>query len=114
MLIFSKFPLQFDFTIFMQSDHCTHQSYKSVLMKTVVFTFLFAYILTGITTSAQSRHPLIRPKINTIVHKLKQDGYVHFGYSVGFAAKRETGNKYYKRYKRLSIKATNEELVELT
>lgn len=56
----------------------------------------------------------ISPKILRITNKLQKDDMVHFGYAVGYAARRETNNRYFKLYKRLKSKATNEELVELT
>ena len=39
---------------------------------------------------------------------------VHFGNPIGFSGRPETNNKYYKLYRRLKTKATNDELIELT
>lgn len=67
--------------------------------------------LFNLTVNAQSG---IRTTILNIANKLQKDNEVHFGYPVGFAGKPETGNRYYKLYKRLKAKATTQELVELT
>ena len=68
-------------------------------------------LLFNLAVNAQSD---IRNNILNITEKLQKDNQVHFGYPVGFAGKPETGNKYYKLYKRLKSKATTQELVELT
>lgn len=56
----------------------------------------------------------IRPGISRIADKLQKEDLVHFGNAVGFSARRETGNKYYKLYLKLKRKASNEELAALT
>lgn len=56
----------------------------------------------------------IRTNVLNIANKLQDDNQVHFGYPVGFAGRLETGNKYYKLYKRLKADATTQELVELS
>lgn len=68
-------------------------------------------LLLNLTVGAQSS---IRATILSITNKLQKDNQIHFGYPVGFAGEPETGNKYYKLYKRLKAKATEPELVELT
>lgn len=73
---------------------------------TIIILLLF-----NLTVDAQSG---IRNNILNITEKLQKDNQVHFGYPVGFAGKPETGNKYYKLYKRLKSKAKTQELVELT
>ena len=76
-----------------------------------ICTFL---LLFSLTTAANDPQTNIRPKILRIADKLQKDNQVHFGYPVGFAGKPERKNKYYKLYKKLEAKATNEELIELT
>jgi hypothetical protein len=76
-------------------------------------TFGFFFLCT-LTVTANDSQNIIRPKIKSIADKLQKDNMVHFGYAVGFSAKPETNNKYFKLYKRLKSKATNQELVELT
>src|SRR5687767_12643894 len=63
---------------------------------------------------AQSNKIPLRPRIENIVNKLRQEDEVHFGYPVGYSGVPETNNKYYKKYLQLKDKATNEELVALT
>ena len=60
-----------------------------------------------------AQQPILRPKIQDIVTKLKGENTVHFGYPVGESGRRETDNKYYKLYSKLKRKATNDELVSL-
>jgi hypothetical protein len=72
---------------------------------------VIVFLLINLTGDAQSS---IRTNILNITNKLQNDNQVHFGYPVGFAGKPETDNKYYKLYKRLKAKATEQELVELT
>ena len=68
-------------------------------------------LLFNLAVDAQSA---IRTNILNMTNKLQKGNQVHFGYPVGFAGRPETGNKYYKLYKRLKAKATTQELVELT
>jgi hypothetical protein len=77
---------------------------KLALPIVIVLTF-------SLTVDAQSG---IRTNILNIINKLQKDNQIHFGYPVRFAGKSETGNKYYKLYKKLKAKATTPELVELT
>jgi hypothetical protein len=77
----------------------------------IAFGFL---VFTCLTVNANDSVNNIRPKIQRIVDNLQRDNQVHFGYPVGFSGKPETNNKYYKLFKRLKVKATTEELVELT
>ncbi|MCF1716843.1 hypothetical protein L0U88_19530 [Flavihumibacter sp. RY-1] len=72
------------------------------------------FTLISLTVNADDSLNNIRPKIQAIADKLQKDNMVHFGYAVGYAAKPETNNKYFKLYKRLKSKATNQELVRLT
>ena len=75
------------------------------------FSLLFLLIFAE-TLSAQTIE--VRPRINSIVNKLRKDDAVHFGYPVGFSGRPEKNNKYYKLYLKLKNKATDEELVFLT
>jgi hypothetical protein len=67
-----------------------------------------------LTVAGQLSHTSLRPKIQTIVSRLKKENVLHLGAPVGFAGKLETNNKYYKLNNRLNKMATNEELVTLT
>jgi hypothetical protein len=67
-----------------------------------------------LTVYAQPSQTSLRPKVQTIVSRLKKENVLHLGAPVGFAGKPETNNRYYKLYKRLNAKATNEELETLT
>jgi hypothetical protein len=64
------------------------------------------------TLSAQTTK--VRPSIRKITNRLQKANQVHFGYPVGFAGIPETNNKYYKAYLKLTDKATDDELVQLT
>lgn len=75
----------------------------------LTFFFLLSFAL---TLSAQINE--VRPRINSIVNKLRKEDEVHFGYPVGFAGTPETNNKYYKLYLKLKDKATDNELLFLT
>lgn len=72
---------------------------------------IIVLLLFNSTVNAQSG---IRTNILNIAEKLQKDNQVHFGYPVGIAGKPETSNKFFKLYKRLKAKATDQELVELT
>ena len=89
----------------------TARNMKYIRRQMLTLGFLLHFSLTVTANDGQSN---IRPKVQRIVDKLQKDNMVHFGYAVGFAAKPETNNKYYKLYKRLRSKATNHELLELT
>ena len=82
---------------------------KKLIKLIAVMSFLL--LLFNLTVSAQSN---IRTNIRNITNKLQKDNRVHFGYPVGFAGKPETGNKYYRLYKKLNAKAKTQELLELT
>ena len=71
-------------------------------------------ILLCLTITVSVSRADIRPRIARIATKLEKGNKVHFGGPVGFSGKLETNNKYYRLYKRLNTRATNEELVELT
>jgi hypothetical protein len=73
----------------------------------LLFLLFFA-----LTLSAQANE--VRPRINSIVNKLRKADEVHFGYPVGFSGTPETNNKYYKLYLKLKGKATDNELLFLT
>ena len=74
-----------------------------------------AYVaLSWLTVDGQQSQTTLRPKIESIVSRLKTENGLHLGAPVGYAGKPETDNKYYKLYKRLSTKAKDEELVHLT
>ena len=62
----------------------------------------------------QTMQKQIRPSILKIVYKLTKENTLHLGGPVGFAAKLETNNQYYKLYQKLNKKATDEELMLLT
>ena len=64
--------------------------------------------------SAQTNKIVLRPKIDNLVSKLRQEDEVHFGYPVGYAGRPETNNKHYKQYLKLKDQAKDEELVLLT
>jgi len=68
----------------------------------------------SLTSNANDTIINVRPKIQRIIHRLQKDNKVHFGYAVGYDSKPETNNKYFKLYKRLKSKATNQELLELS
>ena len=75
---------------------------------------LLLAIFFAATISAQTNKIAVRPKINRIVTGLQKDRMVYFGYPVGYGGSDGTKIKYYKLYKKLMHKATNEELIELT
>lgn len=78
-------------------------------------TLLFGFLLfVSATVTAKDSQSNIRRKIQRIADRLQKDNMAHFGYAVGYAAKPETNNKYFKLYKRLKSKATNQELIALT
>ena len=56
----------------------------------------------------------LRQRIRTIVEKLRSEKEVHFGNPVGFAGRRETNNKYYRKYLKLQKRASDRELLALT
>jgi hypothetical protein len=82
--------------------------------KTIIKLVIPAVIILSLFNLIADAQTNIRTNILNITNKLQKDNLVHFGYPVGFAGKPETGNKYYKLYKRLKAKATTQELVELT
>jgi hypothetical protein len=77
----------------------------------ILSTLIFAFYLQTVGQIIQQE---IRPNILRIVHKLNKENTLHLGGPVGFSAKLETNNKYYKLYKKLSKKAKDEELLLLT
>ena len=79
------------------------------LFATVILSFVFCLTVVGQTTQSD-----IRPSIQRIASKLKKETTLHLGAPVGFAGIPETNNKYYKLYQKLSVKATDKELVSLT
>jgi hypothetical protein len=81
---------------------------------TTLILITYCFLLLTLTGNAQSKQAILRPQIDHLVNKLKQEKIVHFGYAVGFSAVSETKNKYYKFYQRLKRKATNTELIVLT
>ena len=81
--------------------------YRHILILLLSFTLIS-------TISAQKYNNVVRPKIDRIVNKLQKDKCIHFGYAVGYSGKPEINNKYYKLYKKLKNKATNDELLALT
>jgi hypothetical protein len=83
-------------------------NYKTLIKLALPIAIIL--LLINLKMDAQSS---IRPNILHITNKLRKDNQVHFGYPVGFAGKLETGNKYYKLYKRLKAKVTEQELLEL-
>ncbi|RYZ24746.1 MAG: hypothetical protein EOO10_20030 [Chitinophagaceae bacterium] len=83
---------------------------KHTRLLKLVFSSVIVLLLINLTAKAQSG---IRTNILNIADKLQKDNQVHFGYPVGFAGKPETSNKYFKLYKKLKVKATDQELVEL-
>jgi hypothetical protein len=84
---------------------------KHTRLLKLVFPSVIVLLHFNLTVKAQS---VIRTNILNIAYKLQEDNQVHFGYPVGFAGKPETANKFFKLYKRLKAKATDQELVELT
>jgi hypothetical protein len=74
-------------------------------------TFLSTLIILCLNVTGQNTPS---HQILSITDKLQKEDVVHFGYAVGYAARPETNNKYYKLYKRLKAIATDEELVALT
>jgi hypothetical protein len=78
-----------------------------VIILTLLLMFCF-------TMAAQPILTPIRPGIQNIVSELKKEKTLHLGAAVGYAGIRETNNKYYKLYKKLKAKATDEELLSLT
>ena len=79
------------------------------LVATLSFSALFCLAIT-----AQVKQDDIRPKILHIVSKLKKESVLHLGLPVGISGKLETNNRYYKLYKKLGAKATDQELLLLT
>jgi hypothetical protein len=73
---------------------------------------LFLLFFFAVTISAQTNE--LRASIDKLIDKLRKENQVHFGYPVGFAARPETNNKYYKLYLELKDKATDQELIALT
>lgn len=73
---------------------------------------LLLFVSISLTLVAQDNE--LRPNVNRIVNKLRQEKVVHFGYPVGYAARPERDNKYYKLYIELKGKATEAELIQLT
>ena len=63
---------------------------------------------------AQSATTKITSNIQMIVNKLEKESLVHLGYPVGYSAKPEKNNKYFRLYKKLLRKASDDELLQLT
>jgi hypothetical protein len=80
---------------------------KPVIISTLLLMFCF-------TVSAQPTLTKIRPRIQNIVSELEKEKTLHLGAPVGLGGIPETNNKYYKLYKKLKAKATDEELLSLT
>ena len=82
---------------------------------TKTISIIIAFVtLSWLTVAGQQPQTTLRPTIQTIISRLKKENVLHLGAPVGFAGIPETKNKYYKLYKKLNTKATNEELVTLT
>src|SRR3954465_9735687 len=77
----------------------------------LALSIIIILLFSNLAVDAQTA---IRTSIVNITRKLEKGNAVHFGYPVGFSGKPETGNKYYKLYKRLKKKAREQELVQLT
>jgi hypothetical protein len=84
---------------------------KQKLRIKATLPIIIVLLLTNLSMAAQSN---VSANILNITERLQKDNQIHFGYPVGFAGRPETDNKYYKLYKRLKAKATDQELVELT
>jgi len=77
-------------------------------------SIIFAFVtLSWMTVAGQQQQTTLRPITQTIVSRLNKENILHLGAPVGFAGIPETKNKYYKLYKELSRKATDDELVTL-
>src|SRR4051812_33961575 len=83
------------------------------MAKTISLIFAFV-VLPWLTVASQPSPTSLRPMILTTVSRLTKENILHLGMPVGYAGIPETNNKYYKLYKRLKAKATDEELVILT
>ncbi len=92
-----------------KKNNSTKSKVRNHFIATVFFSFVFCLTILGQTTQND-----IRPSIQRIASKLKNETTLHLGAPVGFAGIPATNNKYYKLYQKLGVIATDKELVSLT